>query len=70
MRFKEIKDMAPAEAQEKLIELRTELMKENAQVAIGTTPKSPGKIKQIKKSIAKLNTLINQKAKKSEEKHQ
>lgn len=61
MKFKEIKGFSKQEAESKIAELNIELMKENAQVATGTTPKSPGKIKQLKKSIAKFNTLLNQK---------
>lgn len=47
----------------KLNELRIELIKENAQIATGTTPKSPGKVRQIKKTIARIKTIMGQKAK-------
>jgi large subunit ribosomal protein L29 len=43
-----------------LVDLRKELMKINAQVASGTVPKSPGSIKKIKKQIARILTLTNQ----------
>ena len=49
--------MHPDERAEKLAEVYKDLMKENAQIAIGTTPKSPGKIKQLKKTIAKIQTI-------------
>jgi len=61
MKFKELKALAPTELEERLVELRMELMKENAQVAIGTTPKSPGKIKQNKKDIARIKMLLHMK---------
>jgi large subunit ribosomal protein L29 len=43
-----------------LVDMRKELMKINAQVASGTVPKSPGTIKKIKKQIARILTLNNQ----------
>ncbi len=45
----------------KLSELKKELIKVNAQVAIGTTPKSPGQVKAIKKTIAKILTALRDK---------
>lgn len=45
---------------EKLAQLKNELLKLNAQRAIGTTMESPGKIKSIKRMIAKINTTLKQ----------
>jgi len=45
----------------KIIELKKELMKAYSQIAIGTIPKSPGKVKEMKKTIAKILTIKNQK---------
>ncbi len=61
MKIKDLRSMSAADLNEKLKELKIELMKNNAQVATGTTPKSPGQIKQIKKNIARINTIINEK---------
>ena len=61
MRFKELKEFGEGDLKDKLNEIRTELMKENAQVATKTTPKSPGKIRQLKKTIARIHTIFNQK---------
>ncbi len=61
---KEIEKMSVNELSSKLFELKKELMKENAQIAIGTTPKSPGNIKIIKKNISFITDLINKKMKK------
>ena len=54
MKFADIKKMSKEDLDKKLVELRKDLMKENAQIATGTTPKSPGKIKVMKKTIAKI----------------
>jgi len=59
MKFKDLKAIPKLELSEKLLELKRELIKENAQVAIGTIPKSPGKLKQTKKTIAKIKTLLS-----------
>lgn len=59
MKFKDLKAMPRNELNEKLLELKRELIKENAQVAIGTIPKNPGKLKTTKKTIAKIKSLVS-----------
>ena len=57
--------MSREDLDSKLIELRKELIKHNAQIATGTTPKSPGQVREIKKTIAKILTIVStQKGKK------
>ena len=58
MKAKELKALAPAELLAKRAELHAELVKEYAQVATGTIPKSPGKINHTKKTIARINTIL------------
>lgn len=58
MKFKELKKLDSKSLNEKKKELKLELMKDNAQVAIGTVPKNPGKIKLAKKTIARINTIL------------
>ncbi len=60
-KFKEFADMEKEELKAKLGELRKELIKLNAQVATGTTPKSPGQIKQLKKAVARILTAMSRK---------
>ena len=60
MRAKELRSLGKEELKTKLSELRKEMIKHNAQIAIGTMPKSPGQIKQTKKTIAKILTIINE----------
>jgi len=60
MRFKELKTLGKEELTNKLGELQKELMKDNAQIATGTVPKNPGKVKVTKKTIAKIKTLLAQ----------
>ncbi|MBD3249680.1 50S ribosomal protein L29 [Candidatus Woesearchaeota archaeon] len=61
MKAKDLRSTSKEELQEKLLELKKELMKLNAQVATGTTPKSPGQIKQTKKNIARINAILGKK---------
>ncbi|MDP6293838.1 MAG: 50S ribosomal protein L29 [Candidatus Woesearchaeota archaeon] len=61
MKKKELRNQQPNELKKMLIELRKELMQENAQIAIGTLPKNPGKIRHAKRSIATILTLLHKK---------
>ena len=60
MRAKELKVMNDPDLDNKIIELKKELMKINSQIAVGTVPKNPGKVKDIKRTIAKILTIKNQ----------
>ena len=53
----ELKQMNAKAVDDKLLELRKELVKVNAQIAMGTMPENPGRVKEIKRTIAKLITL-------------
>ena len=61
MKTKELKSKSKEELETQLMELRKELIKLNTQVATGTTVKSPGQIKKIKKNIARLLTELKAK---------
>ena len=43
----------------KLAEFRKEMIKLNAQAATGTAMKNPGQLRQTKKNIARLLTIMN-----------
>ena len=61
MKTKELKTLNEQGMDSKLLEMKKELMKINSQIAIGTIPKNPSKVKEIKKTIAKIHTFRNQK---------
>lgn len=61
MKIKEIRSMPKEDIVNRLDELRKELIKLNAQIATGTTPKSPGNLKQIKKNVARILTVLEMK---------
>ena len=60
MKVRDLRGMPKEELLNKLNELKKELVKQNAQIATGTTPKSPGQVKQTKKTIAKILTILKQ----------
>ena len=57
MKFEELKKKTPDELKRELDVSTFELMRYNAQVATGGAGKDAGKIKQFKKSIARIKTL-------------
>lgn len=59
LKKKQLKQMTRTDMINRLNELRLELAKERGQMAIGGTPSNPGRVKEIRKTIAKLLTEIN-----------
>ncbi|MCX6707823.1 MAG: 50S ribosomal protein L29 [Candidatus Woesearchaeota archaeon] len=60
-KMKEFRGLSENELKKRIDDLRKELVKMNAQVATGTMPKSPGLVKNTKKSIAMIMTLQREK---------
>lgn len=60
MKHKELVALKPADLDKKEKEITMELLKLKGQVATGTTPKSPGQIKQLKKLLARIATIRTQ----------
>jgi large subunit ribosomal protein L29 len=58
---KQLKQMSDSELSTRLSELRLEMAKERGQIAIGGTPSNPGRIKEIKRTIARILTQIRMK---------
>jgi large subunit ribosomal protein L29 len=61
LKIKEIESMSKDELNSKLEELKKELIKQNAQIATGTNPKSPGQVKAMKKTVARILTVLKTK---------
>ena len=64
LKSKEIRDFTPEERREKLNELKSELMHERGVAAMGGSPPSPGKIRQLRMNIAKILTIMREKGEK------
>jgi len=60
IKAKEIREFTPEEKREKLEELKRELMHERGVAAMGGSPPSPGKIRQLRTSIARMLTIMQE----------
>jgi large subunit ribosomal protein L29 len=60
LKTSELRKMTPEEKENKLKELRNELVNERGVGAMGGAPVSPGKIKAIRKNIARLMTIMRE----------
>ena len=57
MKRKELKSLSKEKLAKQLEEFKKELMRLRMQVASGTPPESPGKIRSLRRSIARAITL-------------
>lgn len=53
----EIRDMTPPERQAELEELETELLNANAIKAAGGAPENPGRLGELRRTIARIKTI-------------
>ena len=60
VRMAEIHQMNTGERKSKLAELRNELLHERGVAAMGGAPISPGKIRSLRTSIARILTVMNE----------
>jgi large subunit ribosomal protein L29 len=63
LKVKDLRKMSSEEKLAKLRELKAELMRLRAQQASGAPLENPGKIRVIKKTIARILTVINEERK-------
>lgn len=61
LRSEEIRDLSIEEMDEKLAELRVELLRQKSMIASGGAPENPGRIKEIRRTIARILTIKTQK---------
>lgn len=60
---KQLKELKKEEMDKRLSELKLELLKEQGNVRMGRPVKNPGKIKQIKRAIARILTIRQERKK-------
>ena len=53
----EIRDMTPAEREAELDDLETELLNAVSEKAAGAQPEDPGRIKEMRRAIARIKTI-------------
>lgn len=61
LRKNEVRDMSGAELKDKINDMQEELMSERAKIASGGLPDNPGKLRELKKSIARIKTMAREK---------
>lgn len=66
MKAKEVQKLTKKEVQEKIRELKNQLIKERAQVARGTQSKNPKMIQNIRKTIARCMAVLGEEKAKKE----
>jgi len=64
LKMKKMRELSEKELNERLRELRLDLSKEIASSEVGGTVKSPGRIKEIRRTIARILTVKSEKVKK------
>lgn len=57
LKIKQIREMKLEDIEKRISELRLELMKEIANVKMGRPIKNPGKVRELKRTIARLLTI-------------
>ncbi|MDY6780462.1 MAG: 50S ribosomal protein L29 [Halobacteria archaeon] len=57
LRADEIREMTQEEVQEELEDLEDELLREKSVLAAGGAPENPGRIREIKRTIARIKTI-------------
>jgi len=61
MKKKQLKELNNDELKSRLNELRLELTKDKAQIALGGSASNPGRVRQLRKTVARILTKLNQK---------
>jgi large subunit ribosomal protein L29 len=59
-----LREMSPEDRKVKLKEMRDELMHQRGLAAMGGAPPSPGKIRAMRTTVARLLTIMNEKGEK------
>ncbi len=60
LRKKEIKNMKPEDLNERLIELETELMRLRGKIHAGGALENPGRIRALKRTLARIKTSLRE----------
>ncbi len=60
LRNDEIREMDSSELREKIHDLQKELVEEKGQIEVGGFADNPGRIKEMRKTIARINTVLNE----------
>ncbi len=65
IRKRQLKEMSHDDIINRLNELKLELVKDEGQIAIGGSPSNPGRVRELKKTIARILTEIKRRSEKT-----
>lgn len=57
----DLRDQSETELKQQLNDLQRELVQERGQIEVGGFAENPGQLKEMKKSIARIKTILNEK---------
>ena len=57
VKAKEIREMSEDKLQKQLADLKNELLKERAITSTGGAPENPGRIRELRRTIARIHTI-------------
>jgi len=60
LRTEEIRDMSKDELKQEMTDLKKELVEERGQIEVGGFSENPGRIKEMKRTIARIKTVLNE----------
>ena len=60
LRTEEIREMDETELNEKMNDLQKEIVEERGQIETGGFAENPGRLNEIKKTIARIKTVLNE----------
>lgn len=63
LKAKDIRSMKDSDLEKQLKDLRNDLLKQRAITATGGAPESPGRIRELRRTIARILTIQKEKAK-------
>lgn len=67
LKLRELREMGAEERKAKMVELREELSKDRGHIASGTRPENTGKMRAVRKTIARILTIENEAKTKQQE---
>jgi large subunit ribosomal protein L29 len=66
MKAKEIREASEDELKKRLTDLQTELVRQRTMVRAGGSVENPSRIRDLRKNIARIHTVMNEKGRKTE----
>jgi len=62
LKTKDAREMSDKELKEKINDLRKEIIEEKGQIEIGGFADNPGRIGEMRKTIARIKTILNERS--------